>query len=824
MDTTMREKVARQLELEDESRAYGSARYRSTRPLPWRTETPSTEEEVSLPPGRALAKAMIAPTAAALTEFITRVESGGAGRRHRAYPVLAQAGAEEAAYLTSRVVINSAASGLSLTATAFAVAAIIQEHVEMLLLKEKNKQGFNGLLKKSTKTTATVKRRLAIRKIMDKENCRLSVTQEEKLHIGMKCIELLCESTGFFVIDTRCGLRSSKYVRPTEAVTHWLEKQHARCELLEPIHLPMVVRPRRWRTPFWGGYLTKRPGLRLVKQWAAPYHSEVRHIHMPQVYSAINTIQEVPWRINTTILDLMTLVWDEGGSLGGLPKRDDEPLPPRPGDIDENPEARIKWFRDATAVHTRNAQTLSKRLSFQQRLWVATKFKDEEEIFFPHELDFRGRVYPIPTGGPHPQGDDAAKALIEFAEGAPLGDEGGWWLAVHIANLFGVDKVSFQDRVDWVFAHTKQIVDSAENPLDGERFWTTADSPWCALAACMDWLGWLTDKDYVSHTPVALDGSNSGLQHFSAMLRDPVGGAAVNLLPCEKPQDVYMQVAKRAQEIVDSQPTITITRKDGEGNEYTETHPNPWAGGKVTRKIAKRPTMTYCYSATRYGMVDMIHQTLREIDGDGEPHLGGFDNYQAASYLSYVIWDAISQTVVAASGAMAWLRDVAKATTKAGIPVWWTNPVGLPVLQMYCEENAKRVYVYIGGKATWVNVMVDKSIKLRAATQANAIAPNFVHSFDAAHLMSVANACHNAGIRYIAVIHDSFGTHAANAGVLSNLLRETFIDQYSPDVLSRFRDEVVAQLPPDAANDIGPPPSLGSMDLSHMFEAEYMFA
>jgi DNA-directed RNA polymerase len=38
--------------------------------------------------------------------------------------------------------------------------------------------------------------------------------------------------------------------------------------------MPMIVRPRRWRTPFWGGYLTKRPGLRLVKQWQNAYHSE----------------------------------------------------------------------------------------------------------------------------------------------------------------------------------------------------------------------------------------------------------------------------------------------------------------------------------------------------------------------------------------------------------------------------------------------------------------------------------------------------------------------------------------------------------------------
>ena len=41
-----------------------------------------------------------------------------------------------------------------------------------------------------------------------------------------------------------------------------------------------------------------------------------------------------------------------------------------------------------------------------------------------------------------------------------------------------------------------------------------------------------------------MDGSCNGLQNFSAMLRDEVGGKAVNLIPSDKPQDVYMEVVK----------------------------------------------------------------------------------------------------------------------------------------------------------------------------------------------------------------------------------------------------------------------------------------
>lgn len=44
---------------------------------------------------------------------------------------------------------------------------------------------------------------------------------------------------------------------------------------------------------------------------------------------------------------------------------------------------------------------------------------------------------------------------------------------------------------------------------------------------------------YVSHLTVHMDGSCNGLQHYAALGRDEAGGRAVNVLPSEKPQDVY---------------------------------------------------------------------------------------------------------------------------------------------------------------------------------------------------------------------------------------------------------------------------------------------
>ncbi|WP_304274712.1 DNA-directed RNA polymerase [Caulobacter segnis] len=790
----------------------GSSRYRASRPLPWRTDTATVEEEAELPPGRQLLKQTIKPLSTALYEWVERIRNGGAGRRPGGFNLLSQVKPDEAAYLIARIAVNAAANRLTATATAFQISNALIDHIEMLNLKRANKKGYKGL---EAKLKKGAKRRSAIRDIMEKEGAKVDFSEADKLQAGMRAIELLCDSTTLFTLDTmKVGRGETFVLRPTEACSTWLEKQHARCEILEPIHLPMVVRPRRWRTPFWGGYLTKRPGLRLVKQWAAPYHSELRYVDMPEVYAAVNAVQETPWRINRRVLDVMREVWDQGGSLGGLPRRDDLPMPTRPEDIETNELARAAWKREAAKVYERNNQALSKRLAFSQRLWIADKFRDETAIYFPHELDFRGRIYPIPIGGPHPQADDSGKGLLEFANGMPLGDAGGWWLAVHIANLFGVDKVSFQDRIDWVFANTNAILDSADDPLDGERFWTKADSPYCALAACFEWAGYMREgATFVSHIPVALDGSNSGLQHFSAMLRDPVGARAVNLLPVDKPQDVYSEVAKLALE-------AALAANDNEAQ--------PWKLKGVSRKIAKRPTMTYCYSATRYGMQDMVLQTLKELDKEAQeegkpPYLEGADNYAAANWLSFVLWDAIGETVNAASGAMAWLRAAAKVAAKAGQPIWWTTPVGLPVLQAYRKVTGQRLDVHYQGRRLQLQIAKDTD-KLDANGQTNGIAPNFVHSNDAAHLMATVNACVRAGITDLAVIHDSFGTHAANANRLSLILRETFIAQYTPDVLARFRDELVAQLPPEVAAELPELPPMGDLDLEVLRDAEYMFA
>ena len=81
------------------------------------------------------------------------------------------------------------------------------------------------------------------------------------------------------------------------------------------------------------------------------------------------------------------------------------------------------------------------RCSFLLKLNVARAFQHCDKIYFPHNIDFRGRVYPIPPHLNH-IGADINRGLLEFSEGKRLGEKGLKWLKIHLANKMGKDKLS----------------------------------------------------------------------------------------------------------------------------------------------------------------------------------------------------------------------------------------------------------------------------------------------------------------------------------------------------------------------------------------------
>ena len=222
-------------------------------------------------------------------------------------------------------------------------------------------------------------------------------------------------------------------------------------------------------------------------------------------------------------------------------------------------------------------------------------------MYFPHNIDFRGRAYPIPPHLNH-IGDDLSRGLLKFAEKKPLGASGLRWLKIHLANLAGFDKGSFEERIQFVQDHMVDIYNSAEKPLEGNMWWTKADDPWQCLATCMELRHALESgnpEGYESSLPVHQDGTCNGLQHYAALGGDTMGARQVNLDITDRPSDVYTHVADMVE--------LKIKQDIETGNKYAEM-----LQGKVSRKVVKQTVMTTVYGVTFVGAREQIERQLKD--------------------------------------------------------------------------------------------------------------------------------------------------------------------------------------------------------------------
>ena len=647
-------------------------------------------------------------------------------------------------------------------------------------------------------------------------------------------IDIVAQSTPYFTI-----VEGAKQMLVVEATNKLIEAwQKSEINMIDHAYklCPTVIPPKEWTSYNDGGYYGDLQNssnlLRLHDArtfFGQQYLRKLAQVELAKVRAAINAIQSTPWKINIPVLEVMERIVDMGGGKAGLPYFAEAPKPcvlpeePTQEELEHYKDVMPSWYKQETRRKSQALRALS-------HIKLARQFSKYEKIYFPCNMDFRGRVYPIPSF--NFQGDDLNKSLILFADPPACKDkEDIEWLAIHGANLAGVDKVSYADRIQWVKDNEKDILASAQDPL-GHLWWADQDEPCQMLSWCMEWAKWKdyeaehgTPEGFVSGIPIAMDGTCSGLQHFSAILRDPIGGYAVNLIPGEKPHDIYALVADkvnvRLQE--DSRNgTPDETDDTGKVRYGTKTLSQIWLSYGVTRKVTKRPTMTLAYGAKEYGFRDQIMDDTidADINDNGEASVfNKYNKWQASTYMAKLIWEAVGQTVVKAVEGMKWLQECARRVTKKGNVVTWVTPLGLPVQQSYMKVDTRQVQIRCAGKRIRLyNCEPTGNVDTKA--QASGIAPNFIHSMDASHLMLTVLNSVEAGIHHFAMIHDSYGCPVAQAKTMYKVVRQSFVDIYTEnDVLDNFRKDM--QLLAD--KELPPVPSKDSLDIQQVLESPYIF-
>lgn len=773
-----------------------------------------------------LIKQAVKPVADGISAYLDRSLNGGAGRRAVAAVILKDIDVDLLAYVTMSNIVSALALYRSrpVSAVATAIARALEMELKMAAFDEQKPSLYTAIMSR-LKDTGSTQEHTA--KVMRQAIGKYGVEWDgwnvsERILLGAALVETAVQATGFAELEhVRVGHNKFSYImRPSAEIVAWLEDRNEKASAIRPLVLPMIVPPREWKGLRGGGYrsdhILKAP---LVKRMGKAHAEHLKGADLETTLVGLNAIQATAWCINRPVYDVARSLWELGRELPGDSQRDTLDIPDKPEDIDTNEDARRAWREAAKAVHEANAKSRSGRLLTAHILDTAGELRDEAAIFFPHALDFRGRCYARPHAL-NPQGTDLAKAMLTFANGKPLGDDRAvGWLAIHGANSFGMDKVSHAERIDWVYDNEDAILAVAEDPL-GNAWWHEADAPWAFLSFCLEWAGYREHGlKFVSSLPIPLDGSCNGIQHYSAMLRDPVGGAAVNLtlMDEDKPQDIYAAVAR----VVLAKLEKIATDPDSDKAWVA----GAWLAFGIDRKMTKRQVMVLPYGGTRNSCVKYTQKAVQERIAKGVAAPFGMDELpQQSMWLGGVIWDAIGETVVAARDAMGWLQKVARVATVAGVPLTWTTPTGFVAFQAYKETKERLIKTRINGSIVRFahNEETDKLAKYK---QPLGIAPNFVHSLDAAAMMlTVRTAVHN-GVGSFAMIHDSYGTLAADTDMLGNCLRHAFHDMYTDhDVLERFRDEIAAQLPPEAVAKLPPLPAKGSLDLSGVLESPFFFS
>ncbi|MBU2685688.1 MAG: hypothetical protein KKF27_20795, partial [Gammaproteobacteria bacterium] len=531
---------------------------------------------------------------------------------------------------------------------------------------------------------------------------------------------------------------------------------------------------------------------------------------------SINCLQEVPWRINRWLYDIIVECEKRAHPL--IPSSETIPMPPPPDWEDK--DAKRKWAQEAAFIHRARNRQSGHRIGLESTLRVAGMVLDEKTIYFPWNCDFRGRMYPIPNWL-SPQGPDWSRALLEFSEGMPVDPQALGWLLVNVANCYGVDKVPFEARIAWSEDHWDDIMACGKDPF-ATAFWHQADDPWQFLAAAHDlWLMETSDGDeYSSHIPVSFDGTCNGIQHYAAITRDEVCAKAVNVIPSDGPQDIYALVAEDVRKRLDIETISADTFKCSIFERPVADMAKTWLDWGITRKIAKRPVMIFPYGGTQFAMREYITEHYEEatMGGKARPWVG--DMTRAASvFLTTRLHESLSSRVGRAQAAMNWLRECADIISLQGKHMEWITPSGFVVRQNYRRTKIHEIVTCECGKLTLhVGVPEGTAPDKRAARQG--FPPNWIHSIDSTHAQMVIAKCYKAGIHDFVTVHDSYSCHAANADRMRKIIREQFVALHRNNLM----DDIWKQMQKLSESPLPEPPERGSLDVEEAAKSRYLFA
>jgi DNA-directed RNA polymerase len=443
-------------------------------------------------------------------------------------------------------------------------------------------------------------------------------------------------------------------------------------------------------------------------------------------------------------------------------------------------------------------------------------------------IDTRGRLNPLSHFSY--QRADHIRGLFKFARGEHIGEDGIRWLKIAAANAFNNNKTitrsPFPERLAWTENNLDAIRDVALDPMARLQWLRLASDPIQFVALAIELTNALDEgADYFATVPIGFDASCNGAQHYSLLARDLNGARLTNLVPNDEGRVECIYDAVRLRIAVQIACDDVMAIRGSAAGKWMDCvfdfpagrHASWWNdAGHVDRAMLKMLVMTYFYGSKEGGQRLNIYEELfdRGLDPKAIPK-------NAVTYLIEAVERAINAELKGGAPViMKYLREIARLLGKKGKAAEWTSPSGLLVLNLYQKALTKTPRYWLGDKVHRYTTAYgfgdfnkDKAV--------NAIAPNLIHTLDAAHLTGVANALAKMGIA-LATVHDSYAVLPSQAERLRDTLLAEMRRLYETrDLLTQVRENAARVLGSDT--ELPPVPFLGDLQLKQVI-GPYAFA
>ena len=600
-----------------------------------------------------------------------------------------------------------------------------------------------------------------------------------RIRLGGWLLDCICGATNWFMRENRRdGRKTQCYVIPTTEFIAVKDQVMETAELFSPIAWPMLIEPNDWTNKKQGGYILNE----VMKGYDMVRRGNSSRIQGETPIAFLNKIQKVAYTLNPFVVGVAESLMAKGRAVGKFIPVVEIPLPPKPVDIAENYASRKDYRRRAAEVMNLNAQAFQKSCRTRMTMNAVKVFKDKEKFYCPWSFDYRSRVYPIPAFLT-PQDTDFGKSLLKFHVSAFVTPESKRWLAFQVATTYGngYDKDTIENRWKWVDENHDLIKRVAKDPIGNLPEWEAADEPWQFLAACEEYYACVINCNrQFTNLMVATDATCSGLQILAGLARDKSTAKLVNVVPGNKPQDAYKVIAEHAK--ADVPKSI-----------------QPF----MDRKVTKRTVMTIPYNAKPYSNRSYIREALKEKGLEIEQ--------EDLTAVVKAVRNAMDKVFPGPMRVMEWIeKEVAAAIDRGEQQIQWVTPSGFVVTQRLMKYQTQRINLQLLGRCQ-VKIATGETDKVDKAHHKNATAPNLIHSLDAS-LLCLSTLRFNAPI---SLIHDSVLCRATDMGILSTIVRETYMHLFAEhDYLTTFGHHIGAETKP---------PIIGDLEPSTVIDSTYFF-